>query len=128
MQLTKAYKSLHQHSLTSIFVIHCLYIVFHSNFHFKMSIKTRGCFDGSTSHFLSNMVENSVWLLHHLKIRHVKFLRKKMRDNARRLVFIQHFAREHRVICAAMHREKFEVQGYVKDNSIKQCKKKVINT
>ena len=27
-----------------------------------------------------------------------------------------------------MHREKLEVQGYVKDNGIKQCKKKVINT
>ena len=27
-----------------------------------------------------------------------------------------------------MHREKLEVQGNVKDNSIKQCKKKVINT
>ena len=48
-----------------------------------------------------------------------------MRENARRLVFIQHFACAHRIICAAMHREKFEVQGYVKDNSIKQCKKKL---
>ena len=55
-------------------------------------------------------------------------LKKKMRDNAQRLVLIQHFAHAGRVICAAMHREKFEVQGYVKDNSIKQCKKKVINT
>ena len=27
-----------------------------------------------------------------------------------------------------MHREKLEVQGYVKDDSIKLCKKKVINT
>ena len=51
-----------------------------------------------------------------------------MRDNARQLVFIKHSAHARSVICAAMHREKFEVQGYVKDNSIKQCKKKVINT
>ena len=51
-----------------------------------------------------------------------------MRDNARRLVFIKHSAHARRVICAAMHREKLEVQGYVKYNSIKQCKKKVINT
>ena len=60
--------------------------------------------------------------------RHVKFLKKKMWDNARRLVFIKHSAHARHIICAAMHREKLEVQGYVKDNSIKQCKKKVINT
>ena len=53
-----------------------------------------------------------------------------MRDNARQLLFIKHSAHARRVICAAMHREKLEVQGYVilKDNSIKQFKKKVINT
>ena len=48
-----------------------------------------------------------------------------MRDNARRLVFIKHSAHAPRIIRAAMHREKLEVQGYVKDNSLKQCKKKV---
>ena len=61
------------------------------------------------------------------EVRHYTFtdmlsFRKKMRDNARRLVFIKHSTH------AAMHKEKLEVQGYVKDNSIKQCKKKVINT
>ena len=48
-----------------------------------------------------------------------------MRDNARRLVFIQHFARPYRVICAAMHREKFEVQGFVKDNSKNSVKRNI---
>ena len=42
--------------------------------------------------------------------------------------FIKHSRHARRVICAAMHREKLEVQGYIKENSIKQCKKKVINT
>ena len=48
-----------------------------------------------------------------------------MRDNARRLVFIQHFAHAWRVIWAAMHKEKLEVQGYVKDNSIISVKRKL---
>ena len=48
-----------------------------------------------------------------------------MQDNVQRLVFIQHFAHARHVICAAMHREKLEVQGYVKDNSIKSVKRKL---
>ena len=51
-----------------------------------------------------------------------------MRDNKPRLVFIKHSAHACLVICTAMHREKLEVQGYAKDDSIKQCIKKVINT
>ena len=36
------------------------------------------------------------------------------------LVSIQQYACACRVICAATHKEKLEVQGYDKDNSIKQ--------